>query len=806
MNLTKGEIKRKLQETLSVYFGCNIKEASAEQLYKASAMIIREVLLEKRSAFRKKAREQDSKQVYYMCMEFLMGRSLKNNLYNLGLTDTFRDVLGEVEVDLEDLYEQEPDPGLGNGGLGRLAACFMDSLATLGYSATGFSIRYEYGLFRQKLVDGWQIEMPDIWLPGGQVWLQPRTDLSFQVRFNGRIEEEWTPEGMRAKHVDYEEVEAVPYDMMVSGENSEAVALLRLWRARDIRNFDMDSFASGDYARAALENTNAEMISKVLYPADNHFEGKSLRLKQGYFLVSASIQNIFRDYINQHGSLAGFEDKVAIHINDTHPAMCIPEMMRILMDEYGYTWDDAFNVVKKTLAYTNHTILAEALEKWPEDLLQRRLPRIWAIINELNQRFCGDLWQRYPGDWDRIERMALISGGQIRMANLSVVGSHHVNGVSMLHANIIKNDVFKDYAEITPDKFIGITNGIAHRRWLCQSNPGLTALLDECIGPDYRHNPEVLGDFLKYQDDQTVLKRLEEIKYQNKVRFAERVAKTNGVAVNPESVFIVQAKRLHEYKRQLLNVLRLISRYQMLLADPDMDIRPETYFFAAKAAPGYDMAKQIIKLICYLSKEIEANPKIREKLRVVFLENYCATMAEYMMPAAELSEQISLAGKEASGTGNMKLMINGALTIGTLDGANVEMTEEVGEDNIFLFGLHADEVEEVWRKGYSPSHYYQQDARLERAVERLKKGFAGMDFSNIHQYLMVGNYGVADPYMCMADFTDYCRAHDEVAKLYEDRMLWNKKSLINIAKAGRFAADRAIREYADRIWNIQPVK
>ena len=424
----------------------------------------------------------------------------------------------------------------------------------------------------------------------------------------------------------------------------------------------------------------------------------------------------------------------------------------------------------------------------------------------MNQRFCGDLWQRYPGDWDRIERMALISGGQIRMANLSVVGSHHVNGVSMLHANIIKNDVFKDYAEITPDKFIGITNGIAHRRWLCQSNPGLTALLDECIGPDYRHNPEVLGDFLKYQDDQTVLKRLEEIKYQNKVRFAERVAKTNGVAVNPESVFIVQAKRLHEYKRQLLNALRLISRYQMLLADPDMDIRPETYFFAAKAAPGYDMAKQIIKLICYLSKEIEANPKIREKLRVVFLENYCATMAEYMMPAAELSEQISLAGKEASGTGNMKLMINGALTIGTLDGANVEMTEEVGEDNIFLFGLHADEVEEVWRKGYSPSHYYQQDARLERAVERLKKGFASMDFSNIHQYLMVGNYGVADPYMCMADFTDYCRAHDEVAKLYEDRMLWNKKSLINIAKAGRFAADRAIREYADRIWNIQPVK
>ena len=805
-HMTKGDVKQKLQETLSIYFGSNLKEASQEQLYKASAMIVREILLEKRSKFRKKVNKQDAKQVYYLCMEFLVGRSLKNNLYNLGLTGAFREALCDIGVELEDLYDQEPDAGLGNGGLGRLAACYMDSLATLGYAATGFSIRFEYGLFKQKLVDGWQIEMPDIWLPGGQVWLVPRTDISFQVRFNGRIEEQWTAQGLKIHHVDCDEVEAVPYDMMISGENSEAITLLRLWRARDISNFDMESFANGDYVRATLENTSAEMISKVLYPADNHFEGKSLRLKQQYFLVSASIQNIFHDYITTHGSLDHFADKVAIHINDTHPALCIPEIMRILMDEYHYSWEAAFDVVKKTVAYTNHTVMAEALEKWPEDLVQRRLPRIWAILHELNERFCGELWQRYPGDWERIERMAVLSKGQVRMANLSVIGSHTVNGVSALHSDILRKDVFRDFAELTPDKFTNVTNGIAHRRWLCQSNPGLTALLDECIGPDYRKKPEHLSRFLQYQSDQSILKRLEEIKKKNKIYFANQVAKKAGILPDPDSIFIVQAKRLHEYKRQLLNALRIISRYQMLLDNPEMEMRPETYFFAAKAAPGYDMAKQIIKLISYLSKEIEAHPKIAQKLRVIFLENYCATMAEQMMPAAEISEQISLAGKEGSGTGNMKLMINGALTMGTMDGANVEISQRVGLENIFIFGLRADQVEDVWRRGYSPTHYYQQDARLKQAVDRLLQGFCGVDFSNIHHYLMVGNYGVADPYMCMADFTDYCRAHDLAAEVYNNRMQWNKMSLINIASAGKFAADRAVREYADRIWHIRPIK
>lgn len=803
---TGKDIKQKLRETLSVHFGTTVRDASHEQLYKACAMILRNILMEKRSVFRHKVRAQDEKQVYYLCMEFLVGRSLKNNLYNLGLTDEFRKVLKEYGTDLEDLYEQEPDPGLGNGGLGRLAACFMDSLATLGYGATGFSIRFEYGLFRQKLVDGWQIEMPDIWLPGGQVWLVQRSDLSFPVRFNGYVEETWTENGLQVRHLDYDEVEAVPYDLMISGENSEAVALLRLWHSRDIRSFNMESFASGDYARAALENTEAEMISKVLYPADNHFEGKSLRLKQQYFLVSASIQNIFRDYLRTHDSLEQFADKVAIHINDTHPALCIPEMMRILMDEHHYTWDDAFAIVKKTVAYTNHTVLAEALEKWPEDLLQRRLPRIWAILRELNERLCGELWQKYPGDWDRIERMAILSRGQVRMANLSVAGSHCVNGVSALHSQILKDDVFRDFAETTPEKFTNVTNGIAHRRWLCQSNPALSALLDECIGPNYRHEPEQLEKFLAYRADASVLDRLEKIKKENKIRFANRLAVQSGVTVDPDSVFIVQAKRLHEYKRQLLSALRIIARYQMLLENPDLPVRPETYFFAAKAAPGYDMAKQIIKLICYLAREIEANPRIREKMRVVFLENYCATMAEHLMPAAEISEQISLAGKEASGTGNMKLMINGALTMGTMDGANIEIAEAVGVENIFIFGLRANEVEDVWRKGYSPTSYYQQDESLKKAVDRLKEGFCGMDFSNIHQYLTVGNYGVADPYMCMADFTDYCRVHDEAAACYEDRRRWNAMSLVNIASAGRFAADRAIREYAENIWHIKPVR
>lgn len=798
----KAELESKIQR----YFGCSPVEATNEQLYKVVAMVVRDRLLNKLSDFHRKRKETGAKKVYYLCMEFLVGRSLKNNLYNLGLTDTVSQVLKEYGCYLESLYKLEPDAGLGNGGLGRLAACFMDSLATLAYPATGFSIRYEYGLFKQKLIDGWQTELPDVWLPGGEVWLNERKDLSFRVRFDGRVTEEWTENGLSIKYTDYDEIEAVPYDMMISGADSSGVSTLRLWAAKDIDQFDMNSFASGDYIRATLERTNAEMISKVLYPADNHFEGKSLRLKQQYFLVSASIQNIIMDHMRNYGTLSNFADKVAIHINDTHPALCIPELMRIFVDEYHYDWDTAWNIVCNTVTYTNHTVLAEALEKWQEDLIERRLPRIHMIIKEINRRFCNDMWEKYPYDRDKIERMAIISNSQVRMANLSIVGSRRVNGVSALHSEILKNNVFRDFNDVTPDKFTNVTNGIAHRRWLCQSNPGLTKLLDETIGPGYKKIGTELEKFREYKDDESVLSELLRIKHENKITFANRVRKMNGVSPDPDSIFDVQAKRLHEYKRQLLNALRIISLYLDLKDNPTKDIQPQTFFFAAKAAPGYYHAKRIIQFISELAAQIDGEPAIREKIRVIFLENYCATMAENLMPAADISEQISLAGKEASGTGNMKFMINGAVTIGTMDGANVEMYQNVGPDNIYIFGMSDKEADTLWRSGYHAIWYYNNNDRIRRIIDFIKGGINGTDFSDIAQYLMYGDHGIADPYMCLADFGDYCNVHDIMNSDFLNKPKWSRMMLENIAGAGIFAADRSIKEYADNIWDLKPLK
>jgi len=804
--LTKQQAEALLSENLSRYFGASLADATAQQMYKASAATVRDLLADQRRAFQERVRESGAKQVYYLCMEFLVGRSLKNNLYNLGLTKVFEEVLSEHRMSLDQLYEEEPDAGLGNGGLGRLAACFMDSLATLSFPATGFSIRYEYGLFKQKIVDGWQTELPDVWLPGGEVWLIPREDDALTVRFGGRLVEHWLPQGLKVEYHDCETVEAVPYDMMISGARSGGVSKLRLWQARDLSRFDMDSFSSGDYARTILESHNAELISKVLYPPDNHFEGRALRLKQQYFLVSASIQNIVGDYLRQYGTLDHFAERVAIHINDTHPALCIPELMRIFMDEHHYSWEAAFSAVSRTVAYTNHTVLAEALEKWPEDLFERLLPRIHTILKELNQRFCGELWQHFPGDWDRIERMSLLSHGQVRMANLSIMGAHSVNGVSEMHTEILKKEVFPDFSEIYPRKFQNVTNGIAHRRWLCQANPRLASLIHECIGDGYQKEPEQLSRFLSYAGDEGVLKRLDQIKRENKRDFAQLVHRETGILPDPDSIFNVQAKRLHEYKRQLMNALRVISLYLEILDDPGKPMHPQTFFFAAKAAPGYEMAKQIIRLICFVAAEIERTPHVREKLRVVFLDNYRVTLAESMMPATEISQQISLAGKEASGTGNMKMMINGAVTIGTLDGANVEIAQAVGEDNLFLFGLKNKEVEELWRKGYAPAAFYQSSPRLKNAVDRLRLGFGGQDFSQLYQYLVVGSHGLADPYMCLADFDDYVRVHGLLNQAYEDRARWNRMALCNIAGAGHFAADRSIREYAANIWHIHPVR
>ena len=805
-NITEKEVKELIKGKLSRYFGVAPAEASKEQVYKAVVMVVRDILLQKRQQFQKKVKAKRAKRVYYLCMEFLMGRSLKNSLYNLSATSIFEKVVNSYGITLDELYDAEPDAGLGNGGLGRLAACFLDALATGDYPAMGYSLRYEYGLFKQKIVDGWQIELPDAWLPGGEVWLTQRTDKSFTVRFNGQIEEKWTENGLETNYVNCKEVQAVAYDMMVSGKNSDAVSVLRLWKAKPVQDFNMKLFTQGNYYQAMTEDNDADLLTKVLYPADNHSAGKSLRLKQQYFLCSASIQNIVEDHRHRYGDLRDLPKLAAIHLNDTHPAMAIPELMRVLIDEYFYDWDTAWAITTATCAYTNHTVLAEALETWAEDLIERTIPRIHVIIKEINRRLCEQLWNSFPGEWAKISRMSIIEHGRIKMANLSVFGGHSVNGVSALHSEIIKTSIFKDFYDFSPEKFTNVTNGIAHRRWLNQSNPELAALLDECIGTGYELDSSALLEFKKFEDDESVLKRLEEIKLIKKQQFADYAKKKQGLILDPNTLFDVQAKRLHEYKRQLLNVLNIIDTYLDLQDNPNLDVVPKTYIFGAKAAPGYDMAKKTIKLINYLADEIRANPKIKEKLNVVYMEDYNVSMSERLMPASEVSEQISLAGKEASGTGNMKFMINGALTIGTLDGANVEIAQAVGNSNIFIFGYKADEVDQIWRNGYSSSKYYNESVKLRRIIEALIIGFNGESFAEIANYLLTDT-PVADPYMCMADFTAYSRAQKKISKLYKtDKIKWNQMSLRNIAAAGYFAADRAINDYATNIWNLKPLK
>ncbi len=804
--MTEKEARTLIKSKLSKYFGVTPAEATKEQIYKTVVMCVRDMLLEKRSAFNSKYRAKGGKRVYYLCMEFLLGQSLKNNAYNLSVTDVFDSVLKkEFNCSMEELYSIEPDAGLGNGGLGRLAACFMDALASQDYPAMGYSIRYEYGLFKQKIVDGWQMELPDIWLPGGEVWLTQRHDKTFKVKFDGYIKETWTENGLKIDHFDAKEIEAVAYDMMISGKDSEAVSVLRLWKAQNIRDFDMKTFSQGDYMRSMQEDNEADLISKVLYPSDNHFEGKSLRLKQQYLLVSAALQDIVKDHVRRYGSLNSLPDKAAIHINDTHPALCIPELMRILIDEYSYTWDDAWSIVTRTVAYTNHTVMSEALEKWSEDLIARRLPRIYMILKEINQRFCGLMWDKFPGDWDKINRMSIISHNQIKMANLCVVASHTVNGVSALHSDIIKDSIFKDFYDVYPNKFTNVTNGIAHRRWLCQSNKELSSLITDCIGDSFVKDASNLIEFKKFENDKGVLEQINKIKRLKKEQFCEFAKKTQGYIINPDSVFDVQAKRLHEYKRQLLNALYIISLYNELKENPNLDITPKTFIFGAKAAPGYYFAKQIIKLICCLSEDIRKNPKVNQKLNVVYMEDYCVSMAEKLMPATEISEQISQAGKEASGTGNMKFMINGALTIGTLDGANVEMQQACGSENIFIFGLTAQEVDRLWAQGYNSTVYYANNKRLEKVINALNVGFNGQSFSDIANYLLTGS-PIADPYMCLADFGAFYDIHKKVDSIYSNRLEWAKKSINNISTAGIFASDRSIREYADRIWDLKRIK
>lgn len=801
----KEEIKKALESKVSRYFGCALTDATETQIYKSVILTVRDILTNKKAEYKKAIKKNHPKRVYYLCMEFLIGRSLKNNLRNLGLADEYASVLSELGFDIEKLYAREPDPGLGNGGLGRLAACFMDALTTQDYPAMGFSICYEYGLFKQRIVDGSQVELPDVWMDGAGVWLVPRTDKTMSIRFGGTVSENWNNGRCEIVNTDCEEIQAVPYDMMISGADCSAVSTLRLWKAENVNNFNMKLFSQGEYIKAMEENNNAEVISKVLYPADATPEGKMLRLSQQYFFVSASLQSIIADHLAMYGTLRNFSEKVAIHINDTHPAVCIPEMMRIFMDIYSYSWEDAWNIVKSTVSYTNHTVMPEALECWNENIFRLRLPRLYMIIEEINRRFCADMWNLYPGDWDRISRMAVIANGQVRMANLSVIGSHTVNGVSKLHSEILKDTVFHDYYKAMPDKFTNVTNGIAHRRWLCYSNPGLTALLDETVGTQYRKQPETLKKFEEFKDDRRVLSRLEAIKKENKINFSNRIFEKTGEKIDPNSIFDVQVKRMHEYKRQLLNALKIINRCLEIRDNPNGNYEPMTFVFGGKAAPSYYMAKNIISLIWNLGKDIDGDELLRKFIKVIYLEDYNVSTAEVLMPASDISEQISLAGKEASGTGCMKFMINGALTLGTLDGANVEMKDAVGDENIYIFGLNAKEVEDLWRNGYVSAKYYMSNARLRATIDRISEGFNGKDFSNIATYLTSTN-GVADPYMCLADYESYKNTFDRMISDYSDRDAWLKKSLVNIANSGYFSADRSIREYAENIWHIAPVK
>lgn len=736
-----------------------------------------------------------------MSMEFLVGTSLRNNLFNLGLEKTFRDVLSKEGFDIEKLYDLDPDAGLGNGGLGRLASCYLDSLTGNDLPAIGYSIRYEFGIFKQKIIDGWQMEFPDNWLDRGEVWLQPRNDECYEVKFGGKVSEWYDNGQFRVAQTGYQSVTAVPYDMYISGYDCKAVNKLVLWSAK-LPSFDMGAFSRGEYIRSLEENTMAEVISKVLYPADNHVEGKRLRLKQQYLLVSASLQSILSHHLKRNGSLDTLPEHVAIHINDTHPALCVPELMRLLMDEHGFGWDEAWDITTKTLSYTNHTVMSEALERWSEWLFEEQLPRVYAITKEIDRRLREKLWQAYPGDVGKIEYMAVISGGEVRMANLCLACCHHINGVSKLHTKILEDSIFHDYYQLDQSRFLNVTNGIAYRRWLCQSNPALSSFLEKKIGKGFLNDASELLKLLKFKDDEEVLQELGKIKLANKKRLAKYIAEKNGVNVDPTSIFDVQVKRLHEYKRQLLNVLHILYCYQQIKRNPTAPFTPRTFIFGAKASAGYTLAKQIISLIISVSELINSDPIVRDKIRVVFLEDYRVSLAEIIIPAAEISEQISIAGKEASGTGNMKLMINGAVTLGTLDGANVEILEQVGKDNMFLFGMTVDEVEALWRSGYNPQDFLSADPDLMGVVDMLTSGILGRHFEEIYASLLTNRFGAADQYMTLADFGDYARAQRDVSSAYRDQKRFLQMSLTNIAKAGVFSADRAVLEYADKIWKM----
>ena len=802
---TKAQLTEMIVGKLQRNFGRTVEEATENHMFKACALVLRDIMSRQQMETSNKVWEEKQRQVHYLSLEFLMGRSLEKNAYNLGLLEPLSEALEDLGFAAGDLFESEPDAGLGNGGLGRLAACFLDSMTTLEIPATGYSICYELGIFKQKIIDGKQVELPDNWLGLGDAWLLPKMDEVEEVRFGGQIVDRWDEDGNNhPEHVGYTAVLAIPRDMEIAGYKTRHTNTLRLWDAKSPVPVDMSLYSRGEYLKAVEQQAMAEVIAKVLYPDDNHYEGKSLRLKQQYFFVSATIQSIVRKHRAQYGTLRNFHEKHVIQINETHPTLDIPELMRILLDEEGYTWDEAWHIVTHTVCYTNHTILAEALERWPQNLIETLLPRIWVILQEIASRYQRELEERYGNDTGKIAYMAIIWGGEVRMANLCVCACQAVNGVSALHSDILKRDVFHDAYLAAPTKFKNVTNGVDHRRWLAQINPKLDALIQDCTGSaDYLLHPEAIRGLEKSVDDKTVLAQLEAIKAENKRRFAAYVAKESGIVLNTDAIFDVQVKRLHEYKRQLLNVLHIIHLYNQLRDNPNMEFTPQTFLFGAKAAPGYHVAKKIIQLINSLAKQINNDPICKDKLQVVFLENYRVSLAEKLMPASEISEQISTAGKEASCTGNMKFMMNGALTIGTLDGANVEMHQQLGDENIFLFGLTTPQVNALKQSGYHPMDYYLGNPALKRVVDQINAGFDGISYNDISSRLLYGAGGsMADEYLLLADFDSYCGAHKRALETYADRDRWNKMSLINIARSGIFAADRSISDYAKDIWNV----
>ena len=800
LKYTKREFEKLLKDKLMSECNVTIDAASADQIYRCLAMITRQIMSDRQKQFQSKVLGEGKKQVYYLCMEFLMGRSLRTSLFNLGLNEVAESVLADADVKIDTIYEQEPDAGLGNGGLGRLAACYLDGMATDGIPGTGYSILYEYGIFKQKIVDGWQQETADNWLPGGQVWIKSHPDQAQEIRFDGQAIETWEGGFHHVKYENYNSVIAVPNDMYVAGYGSNGVSKLRLWQAK-APSFDMSSFNAGNYNTAISQSASAELISKILYPNDNHTVGKILRLRQQYFFSAASIADILQNHLNQYGTLDNLADKVAIQLNDTHPTVAIPEMMRILLDECSYEWDAAFDICRKVFAYTNHTVMSEALEKWNADIFRNTLPRIWQIVCEMDRRCRADLAKAFPGDQGKIDYMAIIGDNQVRTANICAYTCHAINGVSKLHSEIIKDSVFHDYFLYKPQAFKNVTNGIAYRRWLLCSNPGLTHLLEETIGDGFKTDASELKKLEKFVDDKTVQAAAAKVKRENKANFANYLQKATGQVIDPDSIFDCQVKRMHEYKRQHLNALNIAAEYLYLKNNPNAEFTPKTYIFGAKAAPGYYMAKQMIRMICKLGKLIDNDPAVKDKLRIVYLEDYCVSLSERLMPASEVSEQISLAGTEASGTGNMKFMLNGAITLGTLDGANVEIADAAGKDNEIIFGMLTPEVNALKGMGYHPQAFISDDNVAMAVLDMLEKGWNGENFSEV-----TNNLRNSDPYMVLADFKDYRRAQHTVQELYKQKQTWNRMSLMNISNAGIFSADRSIMDYARDIWGATPVK